>query len=143
EMIVMPFLSGRYSAVSTNAGITFGWGNDGVTAGGKGEVFHIPARVAPEQWLSNAGSYELQRHNLESIGVTTNLYIEMVENNGKLQVVQYRDGPAQPFARDIAPEPGMVPLRYLDGRPWVDNLLGWERQVKDLTAYMDSRNMER
>lgn len=143
EMIVMPFLSGRYSAVSTNAGITFGWGNDGVTAGGKGEVFHIPARVSPEHWMDNAGSFELRRGNLESIGVTTNLYIEMVENNGKLQVVQYRDGPAQPFARDIAPEPGMVPLRYLDGRPWVDNLLGWERAVKDLIGYVDDRGLQR
>jgi hypothetical protein len=75
EVIFMEKLTGKYSAVVSNAGATFGWGNDGVTGGGSGEVRHLPAGMSSAEWLERV----LIPFRRQKLGIRVCPYVELVE----------------------------------------------------------------
>lgn len=119
ELILMPILTGKYSAVATNVGVTWGHGNDGVT-GGKGENILIPTPTTQvERW---------NYYTHLSLKIPDAAYLELVEHNGHTIVVQVRNGPALPNTPDYIPRTEVVNKVF---RPDGYSLLTWERLLKD------------
>lgn len=135
ELILMPVLTGKYSGVASNAGVAYGLGNDGVTGGGKG-IF-IPAPATPNK-IMRVGFYSYlstpecsQRH-----GISQSPYLELVEDNGSLVLVQLRDGPEQPTTQDYIPRGEVITKvltpNILTDIEWGDHpdLLEWETRIQ-------------
>lgn len=130
EVLLMPTCSARASAVATEASVVWGQGHDGVTAGtGKQSIIPCPA---------GKFSREMARITATLPGdITPNsAYVEAVEDDGKVRLVQLRDGPA------IS---GAVPNYYPAAtykvtrveQPTAEllaDLLGWETYVLALPA---------
>lgn len=130
EFILMPQLSGRFSAVATNAGVTWGAGNSGVT--GLGLTYHIPVGSTADVWMA-----WLPQGERKSIGIKNNLFIELVEDAGKMRAVQLRDGPELPTVRNY------IPCRWhisdVLSPPGADYpLLEWEADVKRLAKKVET-----
>lgn len=86
EVIIMDELSGKGSAIATDAGVTWGLGNDGVTAGGA-HLWDIPC---PNAGLtSRIKAYSA----ISSKDIQGGIFLEIVEHNDKPIIVQMRDGP--------------------------------------------------
>lgn len=127
ELLLVPALSGKFSAVATNMGVTWGLGNDGVTGGGAS--VSIPttfaARVNWNEMLSRRAHVPgLMREDIPDVG-----YVELVEDNGVMRAVQVRNGPEQPATLDFIPRNEFV-TRRLDS-PVGYNLLEWEQYLTD------------
>ena len=86
EVLVMRRLNGRASAVATEAGVTWGTGNDGVTAG-KGKQLVIPCPAGHFTDSIRKWDYSLKAD------IKGAAYVEIVEHDGQPKVVQLRDGP--------------------------------------------------
>lgn len=119
ELALMPVLTGKYSGVATNAGVTWGHSNDGVTSG-KGENVLIPTPTTQlERW---------NYHTRINLTITDAAYIELVENAGDISPVQVRNGPALPNSPDYIPRTEVVskvlPLNFY-------SLLAWEQYLKE------------
>lgn len=119
EVLLVPKLSGKYSGVATNMGVTWGMGNDGVT-GSKGNTFLIPTPPSePKVWNS---LYEFWGYSdIKEVG-----YVELVENGGGISAVQFRDGPQLPATRDYIPKKVKVKEVLWE----MSDLLEWERTIK-------------
>lgn len=136
EMILMPKLSGKYSAVATNAGVVWGWGNDGATSRAGGVL--IPAAVPSSDWTTHilrqhhsASEYERAKHLAEGL-ISDTAYLELVENDAHTYIVQVRDGPEQKAARNWIPDRRTAGV-VLTPEPG-DTLLTWESKVKNFAA---------
>ncbi|KKL48352.1 hypothetical protein LCGC14_2326400, partial [marine sediment metagenome] len=101
----MPRYTGAYSAVANNAGIVWGFGNAGVTSGGGDGGLFIPAPVAVPVWRGLTCR--------PSAGVADCPYVELVEDKGRVRLVQLRDGPAQTGAHGD----------YIPREMWVENVI--------------------
>lgn len=123
EIILMEKINGNYSAVATNAGVSWGRGNDGATAG-NGSVF-LPAPLGIDTWNKKvAGLYP------EKVGIKHCAYMELVEGYGGVYLVQRRDGPEPPVTLDYVPKDMTIEtIIKEDGI----NLLAWEQQIKSYT----------
>ena len=127
ELILMPKLSGKYSGVATQAGVTWGMGNDGVT-GGKGKTVLLPTPVTTvEGWNSCITHSYYYTFNSPIINDTA--YIELVEDDGKMVAVQLRDGPPQPTSKNYIPKK-VVAETVLSPTSYDDSLLAWEERLK-------------
>jgi hypothetical protein len=120
-------LTGSYSAICTNAGLTYGVGNDGVT--GKGaELWNIPTPDGMDNAVDDLLAYQTG----ESC-VQTSAYIEAVEEWGEVALVQMRDGPKPPRGViNYIPSYDYKVTEVIDATPYVDDLLGWEAKVETL-----------
>lgn len=119
EVLVMSRLTGCFSGVATNSGVTFGMDHAGVT--GKGDViWHIPS---PSKIPAHDGYCDIKESP----------YIEFVEHWGEAVMVQLRDGPPPPAAlQDYVPRPDYRVEHVCDATPWFDDLIGWERHAATL-----------
>lgn len=125
EVIVTPMLTGKFSGVATNAGVTWGFGNDGVTSGGKGVTFLLPTPfTSAEKWKEHA-SRKLNADVSRSIKQIP--YIELVEHKNDVVAVQFRDGPQQPTTVDFIPQQVKVKEILYPG----SDLLAWEKLLKE------------
>lgn len=122
ELIVMPALTGRFSAVATNAGISWGKGNDGVTSGSGGLT--IPASTNRNTWNMMWKKRMMWSWDPHIVEDTT--YAEIVENNFRATAVQLRDGPEPPTTLDYIPREETV--RLVLGKS--GDLLEWEGYLK-------------
>lgn len=121
ECLVMDRLTGAYSAVCTDAGITYGVGHDGVTGHGA-ELWEVPGVQGGLRKYVNSRIGDPAQH-------FEGCYIEAVEDFGNMAMVQLRGGPEQLGGiTDFIPKPMSV-QHVIDGRPWLDDLLGWEREI--------------
>lgn len=138
EIVFTPLFSADFSAVVTNAGVTWGRGNAGATDGSKGGAFLIPAPVEARNWrralVSGAGSGELS-----SAGITGVPYLELVTDGPSehhafhVCPVQLRDGPSAPVGRNFIPRKTKVrTVVVLASHP--PSLLKWEKQVAELST---------
>lgn len=130
EMILMEKLPGDISAVATNAGVTFGFGHDGVT--GQGPTKFIPGKVPSLAWNRSLGcSSDWSMFNIHDTA-----YVELVENvtyaGHAMVAVQVRDGPSQDVSRNFIPRTTMV-TRILEIGKKLD-LLTWERRINKAVA---------
>lgn len=128
ELMLMPLLRGRYSAVVTPAGIAIGRGHDGATSGE--DASFLPCPVGKLAFTQEALKWPPSK--LESAGVLREPYIEIVEDNGGLAIVQLRDGPTQIASLNYLPN--KVKVKCILLRPndtgEKNTLLGWEKSVK-------------
>lgn len=151
EMIVMERLTGKRSAVVTNASVTWGNNNDGVT-GGEGGTVTIPFAVSNDVWhnvvrrhvsseqysyVSGYGEtcepiYSIAKTDSGKIydkDITECPYFEIVEDRENACIVQLRNGPAQECVADFVPEQVRVEeLIYAKDYP---DLLKWEAAIKE------------
>lgn len=117
EVLVVPELSGEYSGIATNMGVTWGRGNDGVTGGTSGSALIPTPFTSPDAWSQ---LLNLDQH------VEGTAYIELVEGDGDMHAVQYRDGPPLPSTTDYIPRKTEVKEIL-----WpMEDLLEWERYLK-------------
>lgn len=120
EVMVMERLTGNFSAVITDSGITYGTGHDGVTAHGE-RLWRVPT----------PGGFDDFVYDGETIKESG--YMECVENWGELTAVQLRDGPKPPRALvNYIPEKDYKVTALFDATPYMDDLLEWERVAKGL-----------
>jgi len=122
ELIVMDRLTAKASGVLTNAGVAFGFGNDGVT-GATSEVCFISAETPLERWLDITRAGE--------VGIETNTYVELVEHEGRFVPTQLRDGPPQSTQLDYVPADTVV--RRIIAVDTDLDLLTWEQEVRELS----------
>ena len=132
EIILMPKLKGKYSGVATHAGVSWGFGHDGVT-GGKGRSYTIPAPSDKHAW-NKLFSYDDYFDKRIETGIKDTGYLEFVTNNvGKVTSTQFRDGPEPPncgknfIPKDITVGYVLVTRDFESG-----DLLGWEKAVKKM-----------
>ncbi len=126
ELILMPKLSAKYSGIATNMGVTWGYGNDGVTvASGKTVLIPTPMTTR-DQWVkaSSLG----RNYGKDLIKKKHTAYVELVENDGSILPVQYRDGPGQPASVDFVPKKMVVKGVLTHSNL---SLLAWEKAVLD------------
>lgn len=131
EMLVMGRLTGRFSAVAANAGVTWGEGNDGATGTGK-RALVIPTPTTVKVWNKTA-LYHGMAIDPVYVGIKDTAYLEIVEDAWQARCVQVRDGPAQVAARDYVPHADYVVtaehVHKLKGEP---DLLQWEKDIAAL-----------
>lgn len=132
EMILMPVLSGKYSAVATNAGVVWGFGNDGATSKPGGVL--IPANSSGLAWSKTileqavtASEYD-KAHELITGLLTDTAYLEIVEDSDHTYIVQVRDGPEQAAVTNWIPDKRVVDTIITPDGP---DLLKWEKKVKE------------
>lgn len=124
EIIFMPRLTGLYSAVATPNMVTIGKKNDGVTAG-NGVLVQLSAPTP---------SLPIWNHNFSGMTSYKNeevIYIEAVENAGRMVTVQARPGPLVDSMVDFVPKDLTVTGVWLLGGGELPNLLTWEKWVKE------------
>lgn len=150
EMLVMHKLTGQRSAVVTNASVTWGPNNDGVTGGG-GETVTIPFAIDNNIWRHVVRKYTTNEQYQYATGygetceplhseaktssgmtfdkdITECPYFEIVENHDDAVTVQMRNGPAQECVSDYVPQKTTVQeLLYAKDYP---DLLKWEEAIK-------------
>lgn len=142
EVVFMPKLTGRFSGVATNAGVTWGLSNDGVTAGKEG-TFFIPAPASAEYWnaIWAQAQDDFEHREKNPVGGTsgfiqTNAYVELVEHNGSVCPVQLRDGPVQDTMKNFIPHDGFtfkyIADMYDDRLIQRNDLLYWEKYIAGL-----------
>lgn len=120
EVMVMEQLTGNFSAVITNAGITYGIGHDGVTASGS-VLWRLPTPPGLDALCFDGST------------IKESAYMECVEDWGELCAVQLRDGPAPPAALlNYIPHADYKVTAILDATPYMADLLAWERVAKGL-----------
>lgn len=120
ELLLMKKYSGRYSGIATNVGVTWGFGNDGVTAS-KGNTYNIPTPSADKDSWNEMFSGYISLEDITGVG-----YIELVEHAGNVCAVQFRDGPQLPTTQDFIPRKTKV-TEVL----WEESdLLAWEKTLK-------------
>ena len=124
EIIFMPRMSGKWSGIATHANIAFGLNNDGAT-GGK-SVKTVPAYVEPKHFIKAVGADQCRWSTIK-----TAPYVEFVEEREKPVFVQLRDGPETPRSKNYIPQEITV-TGVLDTRLFDDDLLLWEKAVKDM-----------
>lgn len=123
EMILMPMLTGRYSAVATGNQVTWGRGNAGVTSGHDRKTVTIPTPFDKINWNSLWA---------ERAKITDTAYFEIVENKGQTHLVQVRDGPEVPTSANFIPK-AMIVKQVLDmSNLLLPDLLEWEKQINAL-----------
>lgn len=123
EVILQRRLSGLWSGVATNAGVTWGLRNDGVT-GATSSIRTIPTNSRIDMWRKH---YRTKSMSDETIGITDTPYVELVEDAGKATVTQFRDGPEQVVGQNYIPRPVTV-NSVLTPSPKM-SLLSWEALV--------------
>lgn len=128
EVMLMRPLTGAASAVATDTGVVWGKGNAGVTAG-TGDQWLIPV-PASEKTLTARLTEE---SSILAKDLRGSVFIECVEHQGKVRIVQMRDGPASvPVGGDYVPEKDykVENIIHLDAKEQLDvNLLEWEKRV--------------
>ncbi len=124
EIVLAPALTGTVSAVATNAGVTWGRGNDGVTAGRDPHALFIPVKTSKAAWCD---AVENMLINEDTFDIPKFPYLEIVENEGTMRLVQVRDGPEQPEGVNHVVRKMKV-RRVVEAKASID-LLTWEGLV--------------
>lgn len=124
EVIIAKKLNGRFSAVATNAGVSFGLSNDGATSG---KSVLIPAPVDKNKWNS---SVWIPANVRKEIGLNDTMYIELVEHKGNMILVQRRNGPEQTAQTNYIPKEMLV-KRIITPEEVNHILLEWEKLIKN------------
>lgn len=125
EVILMPRCTATMSAIATDASVTWGKGNDGVTAGG--EQWDIPC---PNANLTKVVHRWDQAYRQDIKG---GAFLEIVENNGIPTIVQVRDGPVITKATgNFIPHAdykvaNVIYMKDADAT----NLLAWEKLIQE------------
>jgi len=125
EVILMPQCTAKMSAVATDAGVTWGLGNDGVTAGGRQWDIPCPNGALTKRIHLWSGQY---REDIKG-----GAFLEIVEDKGTPTIVQVRDGPVIAKATgNFIPEKDyrVTHVIYLPNYE-SSNLLEWERKIQE------------
>lgn len=125
ELVLMPVLTGRFSGVATNAGVSWGQGNDAVTGGKDAKT--IPVPMSGNDFKANVKKFVSSNSEEFKDLIPNHLYMELVEHKGRMRLVQLRDGPEQPTERNYIPK-AITVAKILDPDTEGD-LLDWERKV--------------
>ncbi len=134
EVVCMPRYTALISAVATNSGVTWGMGNDGVTAGKDTETTFIAApsnveyvRRQLHRGAGNSGAASLSFKKCP--------YFEIVEHKKDAFCVQVREGPALPVESDFIPCTTKIKqVRILSKARFggLPDLMDWEKICKKL-----------
>lgn len=122
EMILTKRLSGQYSGVATNTGVAWALGHDGVTSSTACSYTIPTPGISKETW-----KFVL---NVPHAFIKDTAYLELVEDDKNVQVVQYRDGPEVPTTKHFVPTRTEVKTILYAADYW-NNLLGWEKLIKE------------
>jgi hypothetical protein len=125
EVLCMPILSGKASAIANDTGVTWGMGHSGATSG-TGPLFEIPCQE-PHFTKSLCIWHEWAKADLPE-----GAYVELVEDKGKVFVVQVRGGPSVVGARTrYVPHPDYKVTDVIYGEPDDPDMLAWEKRIRD------------
>lgn len=126
EMLCMPPLTGLASAIANDTGVTWGKGHDGAT-GGKGPLYDIPCNNKGFSTYMRSWHYWVQND------IPEGAYVELVEDKGKVYVVQVRGGPSVVGNnRRYVPHADYKITRIIQGDPEMqEDMLAWEKEIKD------------
>lgn len=115
EIVSMPKLSGRYSAIWTVNALTIGEGNAGATAGKKSTVLPTSGNI-----------FRGLDYELKGAGIEHSPFLEIVYHYGRPYLVQLRDGPKVNADEDSIPSAVTVKeIVNAEG-----DLLDWEQKCK-------------
>lgn len=141
EMIVMEKLEGQFSGVATNAGVSWGFGNDGVTNGGQSVL--IPAYIDPDTFKTQA-MHKFHHKSVVDRYVPNSLYVELVQGKrayanpeqDTVYAVQFRDGPPTPGSVNFIPREEKIKKVLVPNAEAASSnaLLDWERQIAEELA---------
>jgi hypothetical protein len=124
EVILMSKLSGKNSGIATNAGVAWGTGHAGVTSGFGGTRFIPCPNSASGWWLGvRRGQSSTFKEQYEK-DIPHCPYLELVEGDGKTELVQLRNGPAQSGMADYLPHKFVV--KHILVPDDNEDLLYWE-----------------
>lgn len=135
EIVLMPALSGKNSAVAVYNNITWGRGNSSVTSGNRGFKIPLPGNML--KW-NNYWNNIKDRASKVGPSIEDSAYIELVENNGKTVVVQARNGPIPPNSglKDVIPA-DIEEVKNIFNSGDCCNLLDWEKEVLKMNPFTD------
>ena len=127
EVLTMPKLTARASAIATDSGVVWGMGHDGATSG-RGDLFNIPCSSKDKAFTD----YFIRQYG-EGL-IKDHAYMELVEHEGHIRLVQFRDGPGLPkgAARNYVPHAdyhvtNVITVTDADQ----ENLLAWEKKIAE------------
>lgn len=123
ELIIMPRLTGEYSFVATASGVSWGKGNAGVTDGDHAVL--IPTQGLTEALRKHLTHWAYSPPDFMK-DLTESPYLEGVEHEGEMQLVQVRNGPEQPHTVNYIPR--TEPIKKVIYR--YGSLLEWEEKLK-------------
>lgn len=125
ELVIMPFINAKASAIVTSANITLGPGHDGATSGRDSVLLPLPTPDLLHASMAHSP-------NPEELGVEEgeDIYYEFLLQTGHASsyVVQARTGPKLNGSADYVPEDTVVTQVVT---PNTDNLLEWEHTVTE------------
>lgn len=124
EIIFMNRATAKFSMVMSPNALVVGKGNDGAT-GGKGVMLRIATpKPNPYKWnIRWSGQHEYPGQEV--------IYVEIVEDAGKLRFVQARPGPMVDGLDNFIPKETTVSAVITRN---TENLLEWEAQIKALVG---------
>ncbi len=125
EVVMMPYIQCQFSGVLTQAGVSYGPGNAGVTGGQ--EARSIPAALPT---LEAFAKTFLPMDALNKASITESPYLEFVESNGGLEAVQLRNGPTVPLSPRYVPKPMVVQSVVTPSEEEKVDLLAWEKRMQ-------------
>lgn len=138
EIVLMQPLTAAMSAVATNAGVTWGLGNAGVTSTSEWNMRHnapvlIPAPVSSDNFRSGLAKLMEKGTSQMKELCPTSAYAEIVDHRGRARLVQLRDGPEQSARLNWTPKAVKVAdVMRFDGFDEGD-LLEWEKHLYEVT----------
>ena len=97
-----------FSAVANSAGVTFGCGNDGVTAGKGQHHYFIPSNSSLSTWKS-----ALRKADICRIDTHEDIYLEAVESFPRLRLVQARTGPVVKHGSPVISQHAKVSVSHI------------------------------
>lgn len=125
EMILMEPLTAVWSGVATSKGVSWGWGNDGVTSNTSRSV-SIPTPGTSTEHFKLANYSRFGHLSYIGIKADDDVYLELVEHKHLTRLVQMRAGPQQPTTRNYIPQETKVQkILHMDDH----NLLDWEKVI--------------
>jgi len=131
EVILTPPLTAKISSVATNAGVSWGPGNDSVTSGTSPNIAEIPVKSTAWAWRRAVELlFPLLSGVREFFEFPVYPYLELVEHKETVQLVQVRDGPEQPGGHNYVPRTFEV-KEVLTAHVGI-LLLEWERKIESL-----------
>jgi hypothetical protein len=125
EMLLSWEEPANFSAVANSSGVTYGYGNAGVTAGSSAEYFFIPGDGSTSRWKR-----ALSEATLCDIDTLEDIYLEAVQSHPRIRLVQARTGPCVSQKRPVISQHPKTPISHIVNlspscSPTIGDVLSW------------------